>query len=46
MYLAMAEEIKETIICDKGIEFYEKWTDLMAKDRKTIGLIVLYGMGW
>ena len=45
MHLAMAEEIKETTICDKGIEFYKKWIDLPPKDCGPIGLILSYDMG-
>ena len=45
MYLEMAKEIKETIICDDGIDEYENWINLPKKQRKPAELAVSYVMG-
>ena len=43
---AMAEEIRYTIIAEKGEEYYKKWENLPLEERETIGLVISYDMGW
>ena len=46
MKYAMAEEIKASIIADKGEEYYESWLKKSVQDREKVGLVVSYDMGW
>ena len=46
MRISLAEEIKCTIISEKGEEYYNKWIDLPVQDRERIGLVIAYDMGW
>ena len=46
MRLDMAEQIKQTINCDNGIDKYTKWINLPPKECEPLGLIVSYDMGW
>ena len=43
---AMAEEIKATIVADKGEVYYESWINKPASEQERIGLVVSYDMGW
>ena len=43
---AMAEEIKATIIADKGKAYYETWINKPINEREKVGLVVSYDMGW
>ena len=45
MRYAMSEEIKATIIADKGEEYYESWIKKPIQDREKVGLVVSYDMG-
>ena len=42
----MAEEIKETIIADKGEAYYASWINKPINEREKVGLVVSYDMGW
>ena len=46
MRIAMAEEIRYTIIAEKGEEYYKQWENLPLEERDTVGLVILYDMGW
>ena len=43
---AMVEEIKATIVADKGEEYYESWINKPTSERERIGLVVSYDMAW
>ena len=43
---AMAEEIKQTIIADKGEAYYASWINKPFNERDKVGLVVSYDMGW
>ena len=45
MDLAMQDEIKQTILHEKGEDFYEIWIKKPAGEREKIGLTVSYDMG-
>ena len=42
----MAEEIKQTIIADKGEAYYASWINKPFNERDKVGLVVSYDMGW
>ena len=44
--LALEMEIKETIVNEKGEEYYTEWMSKKKGDREKIGLTVSYDMGW
>ena len=44
--LALEMEIKETIVNEKGEEYYAEWMSKAKGDREKIGLTVSYDMGW
>ena len=46
MRYAMAEEIKATVIADKGEAYYESWMSKPIDQREKVGLVVSYDMGW
>ena len=46
MDLAIEEEIKQTILHEKGEDFYKVWKSKAAGEREKIGLTVSYDMGW
>ena len=39
-------EVKETIVNEKGLEYYEQWLTKDKDKRQRIGLTVSYDMGW
>ena len=43
---AMVEEIKATIVADKGEEYYESWINKPTSEQERIGLVVSYDMAW
>ena len=45
MRIAMAEEIRYTIIAEKGEEYYKQWENLPLEERDTVGLVISYDMG-
>ena len=46
MRIAMAEEIRLTVISEKGEDYYNTWINLPLAERDTIGLVISYDMGW
>ena len=46
MQFAMAEEIKATIVAEYDELYYESWIQKPMDQRKNIGLVVSYDMGW
>ena len=46
MHLEMVNKIKQTTICDDGIDTYEKWINLPPKQREPVELVVSYDMVW
>ena len=46
MRISLAEEIKCTILAEKGEVYNNKWIDLPIQDRERIGLVISYDMGW
>ena len=45
MRIAMSEEIRQSIVSEKGEEYYKTWVNLPLADRDTIGLVISYDMG-
>ena len=46
MELAMVEEIKATILTEKGEEWYDEYFKKSEGEREAIGLTVSFDMGW
>ena len=46
MQYAMEEEIRATIIADKGEAYFESWINKPLGERDKVGLVVSYDMGW
>ena len=46
MKIEMGDEIRATIINDKGDKHYEEWINLIVSQRDKIGMVITYGIYW